>query len=91
MTVKTTDQRLEAARSVAAKLEAFHESLTPDEQQKLDVALRSIGAGGGESAEDAAGYSIPVGLLPLIVIKVREVVEQQAGSTQQPSQSAQRH
>jgi len=33
----------------------------------------------------------PVGLLPLIVIKVREVVEQQAGSTQQPSQSAQRH
>jgi len=27
-----------------------------------------------------------VGLLPLIVIKVREVVEQQAGSTQQPSQ-----
>jgi len=88
MTQITPDQQqmLEAAaKSVAAKLEAFHESLTSDEHQVLEVALRSIRQSGEESAEDAAGYYISVGLLPLIVVKIREMAKQQPNSTSQQS------
>jgi hypothetical protein len=85
MAQMTEGQQMEAARSVAAKLEAFHDGLTPDEQRVLDAALRSIAAGGEETTEDATGYFSPV-WLPLIVVKIVEMVEQQAGSTQQPSQ-----
>lgn len=42
-------QRLdEAARSVAAKLQAFHDNLTPDEQQVLGTAVQRIATGAHE-------------------------------------------
>jgi len=86
----TEDQQLAAAAwSVSAKLQAFHDGLTPDEQRALDIALRRVGARADGTTEDATGYIIPVGALPLIVVKIVEQL-QQRGSTQQPSQGAQR-
>jgi len=70
MTQITEEQQRQAARNVAAKLEAFHESLTSDEQQVLDTALRRVGAEGNPTTEDASGYVIPVGALPLIVVRI---------------------
>jgi hypothetical protein len=87
----TEDQQLAAASwSVSAKLQAFHDGLTPDEQRALDIALRRVGARADGTTEDATGYIIPVGALPLIVVKIVEQLQQQRGSTQQPSQGAQR-
>jgi hypothetical protein len=49
-------QRLEAAsKSVAAKLQAFRDELTTDEQQVLGLAFGAIAA--ARSDEDVAGYS----------------------------------
>jgi hypothetical protein len=58
MTQNTTDQqRMEtAARSVSTKLQAFHEGLTTDEQQVLDMALRSAYASADTTTEDTSGY-----------------------------------
>jgi hypothetical protein len=73
-----------AARSVATKLHAFHDGLTPDEQQALDFALRRVGARGTVTSEDADGYAIFVGSLPLITVKIVEQLRQQsAQGTQQ--------
>jgi hypothetical protein len=89
-TTEAQKQQMEvAARSVAAKLQAFHDGLTPDEQRVLDVALRSITEGAGETAEDATGYFSPI-WLPLIVVKILEQVQQQPTTTQQPSKTPQR-
>jgi hypothetical protein len=51
-------QRAETAgRSVAAKLQAFHQGLTPDERSVLDAALRQLGTHPDEATSDTAGYS----------------------------------
>jgi len=70
MTQTTEEQQALAARSVAVKLQAFHDGLTSDEQQVLDTALRRGGAEGNPTTEDATGYAIPVGALPLIVVRI---------------------
>jgi len=57
----STEQRLEAAgKSAAAKLRAFGEGLTPDEQQALDLALRRLGAQTDGAGADTAGYATPI-------------------------------
>jgi hypothetical protein len=60
MTQSTTEQqRLEAvARSVAAKFQAFHDGLTPDEHTALNLALQQIGTPADEPADDVAGYKV---------------------------------
>lgn len=66
MTRITTDQQQRmkaAAGSAGAKLQAFHEALTPDEQLALDRAMRQVGAGAGEPADDAAGYSTSMAMI----------------------------
>jgi hypothetical protein len=55
----------EAASGVAAKLQAFHDSLTPDEQRALGVALQQIATGAHESGEDAAGHMLTGVQVPL--------------------------
>jgi hypothetical protein len=76
-------QRMEAAaRSVAAKLQAFQESLTPDEQRALGAALRGTGATSGETTDDVLGHTTALGgpLAPLMAtlgIVTREWVDQQ--------------
>jgi hypothetical protein len=56
--IMTDQPRLEAAaRSVAAKLQAFHEGLTPDEQMALDLALRQFGTEADGSEEDVSGHT----------------------------------
>jgi len=62
-----TQQHVETAgRSAAAKLQAFHESLTPDEQQAIELGLRRLGARADESTGDAAGYVSPTVSMGLI-------------------------
>lgn len=47
-----------AAKSVAAKLQSFHDGLTPDEQQVLALALRQDAAQTDEPAGDTSGHLI---------------------------------
>ncbi|MGH2588146.1 MAG: hypothetical protein ACRDJE_24775 [Dehalococcoidia bacterium] len=55
--IAAAQQQMEtAAWSIAAKLQAFHESLTPDEHLAIDTALRHLNARPDETAEDVAGY-----------------------------------
>ncbi|MGH3449343.1 MAG: hypothetical protein ACRDQW_01170, partial [Haloechinothrix sp.] len=76
--ITTREPRLPgAAQSVASKLQPFHDRLTPDEQQALDFALQRIGARGAMTNEDADGYAIFVGSLPLITVKIVEQLRQQ--------------
>jgi hypothetical protein len=72
-----------AVRGVAAKLEAFHDGLAPEEQQAFDTALRRVGARGNLTTEDATGYAIPLGLLPLIVVNIVEQLRQQSAQRTQ--------
>jgi hypothetical protein len=84
-TTEEQQQMEAAARSIAAKLQAFHDRLTPDEQHVLDSALRSIAAGADETADDTTGYLTPASL-PLISVKILELYTQ----SQQPPQTPQR-
>jgi hypothetical protein len=56
-----------AARSASAKLLAFHEGLTPDEQRSLDAALRQLSMSPDETAEDVAGYEQKIDWKPSVV------------------------
>jgi len=58
MTQVTADQQWTetAARSAAAKLQAFHEGLTPDERLVLDLVRQRLDTRPDETAEDVAGY-----------------------------------
>jgi hypothetical protein len=69
-------QQMEAAaRGVAAKLQAFHAGLTPDEQQVLSLALRYSGADADEAAGDTSGHMVMAGPLgPLVVVTVPAAV-----------------
>jgi hypothetical protein len=72
--IATAEQQLEvAAGSASAKLQAFDEGLTPDEQRALALALRCLAAGGGDPNEDTAGHTIPGGP-PLIAVTVAQQV-----------------
>lgn len=89
MTQITNQQQWQAAAtSVASKFQAFHEGLTRDQQQALDVALRQVGAHTDAAGEDAAGYFSPV-WLPLIVVKIVEQLRQESPPPRQPSQHGQ--
>ena len=78
---QTTDeqeQRLEAAaRSVGAKLQAFHDRLSPDERLVLGAALRPSGAGADEPADDTAGHIVGVLTLPAAGAALRQVEAEQ--------------
>ncbi|MGH2585458.1 MAG: hypothetical protein ACRDJE_11140 [Dehalococcoidia bacterium] len=64
----TEQQQMEAvARSASAKLLAFHEGLTPDEQRALDAALRHLNMRPDGTAEDVAGYEQKIDWKPSIV------------------------
>lgn len=50
-------RRLQAAGDqLPAKLQAFHEILTPDEQLAFELALQHISAGSDGSTDDVSGY-----------------------------------
>ncbi|MGH2584379.1 MAG: hypothetical protein ACRDJE_05640 [Dehalococcoidia bacterium] len=67
MTLNTSTQQPETAgRSAAAKLQAYLDGLTPDEQQAIERGLRRLVTQADERAEDAAGYAagaFPTGAL----------------------------
>jgi len=65
----TTEQQQikAAARSASAKLLAFHEGLTPDEQRALDAALRHLTMRPDETAEDVTGYEQKIDWKPSVV------------------------
>ena len=94
MTQPATEQEQQmeaAARSVAAKLQTFRESLTPDEQRVLDGALRSVAAGAGDTADDTTGYASTLGYLTLIVNALYvSTLAQEALAPASPSPQSQR-
>jgi hypothetical protein len=56
--VTPQQQRLTtASKTIAAKLQAFRDGLTPDEQTALGIALRRFDAQPEDAAEDTAGFS----------------------------------
>ena len=81
MTQITDDQkqRLEdAARSVGAKLQAFHDGLSPDERLVLGAALQPISAGANEPADDTAGHTVAgVLTLPTAGAALRQIQAEQ--------------
>ncbi|MGH2584074.1 MAG: hypothetical protein ACRDJE_04100 [Dehalococcoidia bacterium] len=68
-------QRLEdAARSVGAKLQAFHDGLSPDERLVLGAALQPFSAGADEPADDTAGHVLAgVVTLPVAAAAARQI------------------
>jgi hypothetical protein len=65
--IPTIWQRQETAGwSAATKLQAFLESLTPDEQQAIELGLRRLVVLAEESTGDAAGYVSPTVSMGLI-------------------------
>ncbi|MGH2587247.1 MAG: hypothetical protein ACRDJE_20215 [Dehalococcoidia bacterium] len=91
MTENTPEQQqLQAATErVGEKLQRFYEALPVDEQIVFSLALHQNSAQTSEPAEDVTGYFFG-GLLPLISVKVPELVKQQPTTTQQPPQTPQR-
>jgi hypothetical protein len=67
MTDTSAEQRrMEAtAHSASEKLRAFHESLTPEEQEVVGLALQQIAAGATEGTDDTAGH-LPLVQPPLV-------------------------
>jgi hypothetical protein len=57
--ITPTQQSETAGRSAAAKLQAFLDGLTPDEQQAIELGLRRLVVQADESTGDAAGYALP--------------------------------
>jgi hypothetical protein len=81
--IAADERRMRAAGSAAAKLQAFHDSLTPDEQQVLDSALRRAGAREDATMGDATGFLISVGQLPLIAVRIVELLHEQRAVSDQ--------
>jgi len=52
-----------AAKSVADKLETFHEGLAPVERLALDITLRQAGAQAPATTDDVGGYSYVIRLI----------------------------